>query len=109
MDKTVASAVEAVADIKDGATVAIAGFGVAHRFPTGLLLALRDQGTRDLCLVCNSMGAPGEIRGQILAEHNQVSRLIVSFSVRPGLKTATEEQIAAGKMAVEIVAQGTLV
>jgi 3-oxoacid CoA-transferase len=109
MDKTVASPVEAVADIRDGATVAIAGFGVAHRFPTGLLLALRDQGTRDLCLVCNSMGAPGEIRGQILAEHNQVSRLIVSFSVRPGLKTATEEQIAAGRMAVEIVAQGTLV
>ena len=109
MDKTVASPVEAVADIRDGATVAIAGFGVAHRFPTGLLLALRDQGTRDLCLVCNSMGAPGEIRGQILAEHNQVSRLIVSFSVRPGLKTATEDQIAAGKMAVEIVAQGTLV
>ena len=109
MNKVVASPEQAVADIPDGATVAVAGFGLGHRFASSLLLALRNQGTRDLCLVCNSMGGPGEIRGQILAENKQVKRLITSFSVRPGVPTATEEQIAAGEMQVELVPQGTLV
>ena len=109
MNKVVASPEAAVADIPDGATVAIAGFGLGHRFASSLLLALRTQGTRDLCLVCNSMGGPGEIRGQILAENKQVKRIITSFSVRPGVETATEQQIAAGEMEVELVPQGTLV
>jgi len=109
MDKVVATPQQAVADIGDGATVALAGFGLAHRFATSLLLALRDQGSKDLCIVCNSMGSPGEIRGQILAENNQVSRIIASFSTRPGMTTATDEQIAAGRMQVELVPQGTLV
>lgn len=109
MDKVVESPERAVADIPDGATISIAGFGMGHRFASSLLLALRDRGTRDLCVVCNSMGGPGEIRGQILAENRQVRKLIASFSVRPGVKTATEEQIEAGGIEVELVPQGTLV
>ena len=109
MNKIVASPEQAVADIPDGATVAIAGFGVAHRFATSLICALRDQGTKDLTLVCNSLGDTGATRGQILAENNQVKKLIAAFSVRPGTPTASEEQIAAGKMEVELVPQGILV
>jgi 3-oxoacid CoA-transferase len=109
MDKVVASPEQAVADIPDGATVAIAGFSVGHRFASSLLLALRDKGSRNLTLVCNSLGGPGEIRGQILAENKQVKKLIAAFSVRPGLPTASEEQIDAGTMDVELVPQGTLV
>src|SRR5689334_4031494 len=109
MDKTVASPAQAVADIPDGATVAIAGFGVGHRFATSLICALRDQKTKDLTLVCNSLGDAGATRGQILAENNQVKKLIAAFSVRPGTPTASEEQIAAGKMEVELVPQGILV
>jgi len=109
MDKVVASPALAVADIPEGATVAIAGFGVGHRFAQSLLVALRDQGTKNLTLVSNSMGGPGEIRGQILAENKQVKHLIVSFSVRPGIPTATEEQVASGDITVELVGQGTLV
>jgi 3-oxoacid CoA-transferase len=109
MDKVVASPEHAVADIPTGATVAIAGFGVAHRFATSLILALRDKGTKDLTLVCNSLGDPGATRGQILAENCQVKKLIAAFSVRPGTPTASEEQIAAGTMEFELVPQGILV
>ena len=109
MNKVYATPEQAIADIPDGATIAIAGFGVAHRFATSLILALRDQGTKELCIVCNSLGDPGATRGQILAENKQVKKLIAAFSVRPGTPTASEEQVASGEMAVELVPQGILV
>jgi 3-oxoacid CoA-transferase len=109
MDKVVASPEQAVADITDGSTIAIAGFSVGHRFATSLILALREKGTKELCLVCNSLGDPGATRGQILAENKQVKKLIAAFSVRPGTPTASEDQITAGKMEVELVPQGILV
>jgi 3-oxoacid CoA-transferase len=109
MDKVFASPAEAIADIPDGATIAIAGFSVAHRFAASLIIALRDKGTRELTLVCNSLGDPGATRGQILAESKQVKKLIAAFSVRPGTPTASEAQIAAGEMEVELVPQGILV
>ena len=109
MDKIFASPEQAIADIRDGATIAIAGFGVAHRFATSLILALRDQGTKELCIVCNSLGDPGATRGQILAENKQVKKLIAAFSMRAGTPTASEDQIVAGNMAVELVPQGILV
>ena len=56
-----------------------------------------------------SSAIPGATRGQILAENNQVKKLIAAFSVRPGTPTASEEQINAGKMEVELVPQGILV
>ena len=109
MNKVFASPEQAIADIAEGATIAIAGFSVAHRFATSLILALRDKGTRNLTIVCNSLGDPGATRGQILAENGQVKKLIAAFSVRPGTPTASEEQIASGKMEVELVPQGILV
>ena len=109
MDKVYASPEQAIADIPDGATIAIAGFGVAHRFATSLILALRDKGTKELCLVCNSLGDPGATRGQILAENKQVKKLIAAFSMRAGTPTASEDQIIAGEIAVELVPQGILV
>jgi 3-oxoacid CoA-transferase len=109
MNKVFASAAEAIADLQDGATVALGGFSVGHRFALGLITALRDKGAKNLCLVCNSMGAPGELRGQVLAENKQVRKLIAAFSVRPGMPTATEEQIVSGEIEVELVPQGILV
>src|SRR4051812_27428973 len=103
MDKVVASPEEAIADVQDGATIAIAGFSVAHGFANSLILALRKKGTKQLTLVCNSLGDPGATRGQILAENNQVKKLVAAFSIRAGTPTAAEEQIAAGKMEVELV------
>ncbi len=109
MDKTYPSPEAAIADIGNGATIAIAGFSVGHRFATSLILALRAQGTKDLCIVCNSLGDPGAHRGQILAENRQIRKLIAAFSIRAGTPTASEAQIAAGEMDVELVPQGILV
>jgi len=109
MNKVMNSPREAIADIPDGATIAIAGFSVGHRFATSLIIALRDRGTKNLCLVCNSLGDPGATRGQILAENRQVKKLIAAFSIRAGTPTAAEDQIAAGEMEVELVPQGILV
>ena len=109
MNKIWGSPREAVADIADGATVAIAGFGLGHRFAGSLITALREQGAKELCIVCNSLGGAGGIQGQILAEGMQVRKLIAAFSVRPGVETASERQIIAGQLEVELVPQGTLV
>lgn len=109
MDKVVNSPQDAVADIPNGASIAIAGFSVDHGFASSLIAALKDQGTNDLCIVCNSLGAPGQLRPQILVENRQVSKLIASFSARPGVPTDAERQIAAGEVKLELVPQGTLV
>jgi hypothetical protein len=90
MDKVVASAAQAIADIQPGASVAIAGFGLAHRFPNNLIFALRDKGTTDLTLVCNSLGAAGE-KGQLLVENNQVKKLVAAFSIRAGMQTEGDD------------------
>src|SRR5262245_8762830 len=109
MNKVFASPQKAVADIADGATIAIAGFSVGHRFANSLIIALKEKGTKSLTLVCNSLGDPGATRGQILAENKQGKKLIAAFSVRPGTPTASEEQITSGEMEVELVPQGILV
>ncbi len=108
MDKVFSSAKEAVSDITDGSAVAIAGFGLGHRFANDLIRALREQGTRNLTLVCNSLGGPGQ-RGQSLVENRQVKKLIVAFSARPNLVTPAEQQIIAGELEVELVGQGIIV
>ncbi|WP_051580371.1 3-oxoacid CoA-transferase [Pseudonocardia acaciae] len=109
INKIYSSPADAVADVPDGSSVSIAGFGMTHSFPTSLTVALREQGARELCIVANSLGA-GPYRSNTLIENRQVNRLIVSFSARAGAGvSAAEEQIAAGLIDVELVPQGTLV
>lgn len=108
MDKVVATPDAAVADIPDGSRIAIAGFGVPHRWPSGLVTALRDAGTRQLTVVCNVLGL-GPLSPQILAENHQIARLIAAFSTLAGVPSAAQEQIERGELAFELVPQGTLV
>jgi 3-oxoacid CoA-transferase len=109
MDKVIGSPDEVVARIPDGASVAIAGFGLAHRFPSGLMEALVRARARDLTLVCNSWGRFGQALSQLI-EDRRVARLVTSFSARAGDgRSPAEEQIAEGTLAVELVPQGTLV
>src|SRR5215472_6174028 len=103
------TAAAAVADIADGASIALAGFGVSHRYPSSLITALRDAGPRGLTVYCNGLGQPGFPTGTLLADNHQISRLVTCFSARPGFVSEAEKQIAAGEMELEMVPQGTLV
>jgi 3-oxoacid CoA-transferase len=109
MDKVVASPAAAVDDIGNGASIGIAGFGVAHRFPSSLITALRDHGPTGLTVYCNGLGQPGHPTAHLLADNHQISRLVTCFSARPGVVSEAERQIQAGQMSLEMVAQGTLV
>ena len=104
-----ATAAAAVADIGNGASIGIAGFGVAHRFPSSLIVALRDRGTSGLTVYCNGLGQPGFPTAHLLADSHQISHLVTCFSARPGVVPEAERQIRAGQMSLELVPQGTLV
>jgi 3-oxoacid CoA-transferase len=109
MNKVVASPAEAVADIVDGASIGIAGFGVAHRFPSSLITALREAGVSGLTVYCNGLGQPGHPTAHLLADAGQIAHLVTCFSARPGVVSEAERQISAGQMTLEMVPQGTLV
>ncbi|MFD2419853.1 3-oxoacid CoA-transferase [Amycolatopsis pigmentata] len=108
-DKIMASPAEAVRDIGDGASIAIAGFGVSHRFPSSLIVALHEQGSTGLTVYCNGLGQPGTPTAHLLADGQQIARLVTCFSARPGIVSEAERQIRAGLMELELVPQGTLV
>jgi len=107
MDKVAASAAAAVADVPDGASLLFGGFGVVQGWPNSILLALRDHGARDLTLVFNTPGV-GPLSAQLLAEAGLVRKVIASFAAYPTRPTAIEEQVKSGKIALELVPQGTL-
>src|SRR5579862_1686361 len=107
MDKVVASAAAAVADVADGATLLFGGFGVVQGWPNSILMALRDRGATDLTLVFNTPGV-GPLSAQILAEAGLVRRIVASFAAYPTRRTAIEDQIRVGRIALELVPQGTL-
>jgi 3-oxoacid CoA-transferase len=109
MNKIYPSPEAAVADIPAGATIAIASFGVGHSNPGSLVVALKEHGAGNLCIVGNSLGAGGEYRAEMLVENKQATRLVLSFSARPGMPSIAEEQVAAGKVQLEMVPQGILV
>jgi 3-oxoadipate CoA-transferase alpha subunit len=77
IDKTVRSVAEAVADIPDGATVMIGGFGTAG-MPSELIDALIEQGARDLTIVNNNAGN-GDIGLALLLKAKRVRKIICSF------------------------------
>src|SRR6266536_2700433 len=109
MDKICASPEAALADLFDGASIAVSGFGTSYGFACSLLVAARDRGVKNLTLVSNGLGAVGQLRGMLLVASGQVSKLIVSFSSRPGMRTPADDMIEAGQIEVELVPQGILV
>ncbi len=110
MDKVCNSAREAVSDIKNGAHLAIGGFGPQFCWPVDLIKAVHETGVKQLTVVATAMGGGNEVSGgQLLVANRQVKKVIASFSLRVGMKTASEEQILAGELEAELVPQGILV
>src|SRR5919198_4675745 len=109
MNKVCASPEAALEDLRDGASIAVSGFGTSYGFACSLLMAARDKNVKNLTLISNGLGTVGQLRGMLLVASGQVSKLIVSFSSRPGGKTPADEGIENGTIDVELVPQGTLV
>jgi 3-oxoacid CoA-transferase subunit A len=103
VDKVVASAAEAVADIQDGATLAVGGFGLCG-IPGELIRALHDAGTRDLRVVSNNCGVDEWGLGVLLSDH-RISRVIASYV---GENKEFARQYLTGELELELTPQGTL-
>ncbi|MCP4182146.1 MAG: 3-oxoacid CoA-transferase subunit A [Hyphomicrobiales bacterium] len=105
MDKRIATPAAAVADICDGASVMIGGFGEAGS-PIELIHALIDLGARDLTVINNNTGN-GEAGLAALIGNGQVRKMICSYP-RSSHSKVFPELYRAGKIELEIVPQGTL-
>ena len=105
IDKTVASAEAAVADIADGATVMIGGFGTAG-IPFRLIDALLAQGARELCVVNNNAGN-GDRGLAALIRERRVRRIVCSFP-RQVDSQHFDTLYRAGGIELELVPQGNL-
>ena len=105
IDKRVATLAEAVADVPDGATVMIGGFGTAG-LPNELTEALIDQGARDLVVVNNNAGN-GDTGLAALIATGRVRKIICSFP-RQADSWHFDTLYRAGKIELELVPQGNL-
>src|SRR5262249_9777402 len=105
MNKVYASVEAAVADIPDGATIMVGGFGSAG-VPEALVRAPAAHPVRDLVLVSNGTGE-GESGLVHLIRNRQVRRVLTSFPA-PGRSPDFEAQYSAGELEMELVPQGTL-
>src|SRR5438477_4568137 len=105
IDKTVSTPAAAVADIPDGATVMIGGFGTAG-MPSQLIDALIDQGARDLTIVNNNAGN-GDVGLAALLKKKRVRKIICSFP-RQTDSHVFDALYHAGEIELELVPQGNL-
>ena len=105
INKMCPSVAEAVADIPDGATVMIGGFG-ASGSPIELIHALIDHGAKDLTVINNNTGN-GEVGLAALIGNRQVRKMICSFP-RSSQSKVFPKLYQEGKIELEIVPQGTL-
>jgi 3-oxoacid CoA-transferase subunit A len=103
MDKRVASAAEAVADIPDGASIAVGGFGL-NGVPIELIRALLAGETTDLEIVSNNLGVDGWGLGLLLAA-GRIRRAIGSYV---GENKEFARQYLSGEIELELTPQGTL-
>ncbi|MEQ1737235.1 MAG: 3-oxoacid CoA-transferase subunit A, partial [Rhodoglobus sp.] len=103
MDKSVDSAAAAVADIADGSTLAVGGFGLVG-VPATVITAILMQGTSGLEIVSNNCGVDGWGLGVLLSE-GRIRRIIASYI---GENKEFARQYLSGEVEVELTPQGTL-
>lgn len=105
IDKTVETLAKAVADIHDGATIMISGFGLAG-MPDELIDALIDNGATDLTIVNNNAGN-GDTGLAALIKHKRVKKIICSFP-RQVDSHHFDAAYKADELELELVPQGNL-
>jgi 3-oxoacid CoA-transferase subunit A len=103
MNKLLDSADAAVADIRDGATIMVGGFGLCGN-PENLIAALHRSGVKGLTLISNNCGTTDLGLGPLL-QARQVRRMVASYV---GENKEFERQYLSGELEVELVPQGTL-
>jgi 3-oxoacid CoA-transferase subunit A len=103
VDKVVASAAEAVADVVDGASLAVGGFGISG-IPMALIDAVLELGVKDLTCISNNCGIDGYGLGVLLNAH-RIRKMIASYV---GENKEFARQYLSGELEVELTPQGTL-
>jgi 3-oxoacid CoA-transferase subunit A len=103
VDKVVSSTREAVADIPDGATLAVGGFGLCG-VPVALIDALLEQGSRGLTTISNNCGVDDQALGVLL----YAGRIVKTISSFVGGNKELARLYLTGQMEVELTPQGTL-
>lgn len=103
IDKQVETAAEAVADIPDGATLAVGGFGLSGN-PMALIEAVLAQGTTDLSIASNNCGTDDWGLG-LLLNAKRIRKMTSSYV---GENKEFERQFLSGELELELTPQGTL-
>ncbi len=103
MDKVIQSAAQAVADITNGSSLSVGGFGLCG-IPSVLIQALLDTGVTDLEAVSNNCGVDDWGLGLLLKE-KRIRRMVSSYV---GENKEFERQYLRGELEVELTPQGTL-
>jgi 3-oxoacid CoA-transferase subunit A len=103
VNKVVPSALDAVRDIPDGATILAGGFGLCG-IPEKTIAALRELGQKNLTVVSNNCGIDDFGLG-ILLRNRQIAKMISSYV---GENKEFERQYLSGELEVELTPQGTI-
>ena len=101
--RSVASADAAIADIPEGATLMVGGFGLCGN-PENLITALHARGTRGLTIISNNCGTTDKGLG-VLLMNGQVKKMVSSYV---GENKEFERRYLTGELDVELNPQGTL-
>jgi len=105
LNKVTDSAIDAMSNINDGATILIGGFGLAGQ-PAQLIDALIARNAKNLTIVSNNAGN-GEAGLALLLKSGCVRKIICSFP-RQNDSHIFDDLYRAGKIELEVVPQGTL-
>src|SRR3974390_690576 len=103
MDKRIASPDAAIANLREGMTVLMGGFGLCG-IPENLIAAVQRKGTKDLTIVSNNAGVDRFGIG-LLLQNRQVTKMISTYV---GENKLFEQFVMNGELQVELNPQGTL-
>lgn len=104
MRKVCASTREAVADITDGSSIMIGGFGLCG-IPENLIAALVEKNARHLTTISNNVGVQGFGVG-LLLRNDQIRKHIGTYM---GDNPLLQEKVLAGQIELEVIPQGTFI